>query len=385
MRLSIRTRLVLPAVAAALGAVVLSAPPASAAPEPTWLCRPGAADNPCEIPLDTTYQSTSGPGTVVTPPREPESERPVDCFYVYPTVTNAVTPNAPRQAAPVIVSIAKYQAAPFSQHCRMFAPVYRQVSLPGIALAPVTSKPAFDDVLAAWKQYLAQDNAGRGFVLIGHSQGTLMLRRLIRDHIDTDPQLRDRLVGAVLMGGNVTVKKGDTIGGDFQHVPLCTAQGQHGCVVAYSTFARPPGLVSFFGRTDPDLASLAFGFTGGRGFEIACTDPAVLSGDSGEFGITVPSEPFAPGPITFGIALSMGFKLPTAETTWVSPPDRYRGGCRTEARASIFRFDPVGPDSKRPPEFPPTWGTHLFDMNLGLEKLTSIVGQQTTAWLADHA
>src|SRR5690606_10607875 len=118
----------------------------------------------------------------------------------------------------------------------------------------------------------------------------------------------------------------------FQNVPLCTQRGQHGCVTAYSTFSRRPGVVSFFGRSELDLASLAFGFRGGPRYQIACTDPGVLSGNRDEFGITVPSVRFAAGPITFGIALSTGFKLPFADTTWVSPPDRYRGECRTEAR-----------------------------------------------------
>ncbi len=31
------------------------------------------------------------------------------------------------------------------------------------------------DVKAAWNDYLARDNKGRGVVLIGHSQGSLIL------------------------------------------------------------------------------------------------------------------------------------------------------------------------------------------------------------------
>ena len=45
----------------------------------------------------------------------------------------------------------------------------------------------YDDVRDAWNYYLAHDNQGRGFVLIGHSQGSYILTRLIREEIDGKP------------------------------------------------------------------------------------------------------------------------------------------------------------------------------------------------------
>ena len=128
---------------------------------------------------------------------------PVDCFYVYPTVSNQLTPTATATAEPENVSIAKYQAARFSTQCRMFAPLYRQTTFVGIvARMLLPSETSYQDVKAAWREYLAKDNRGRGFVLVGHSQGTLMLRRLIREEIDGNRALRKRFVGGVLMGGN---------------------------------------------------------------------------------------------------------------------------------------------------------------------------------------
>ena len=35
---------------------------------------------------------------------------------------------------------------------------------------------AYRDVAAAWRNYIATKNEGRPFVLIGHSQGSLMLQ-----------------------------------------------------------------------------------------------------------------------------------------------------------------------------------------------------------------
>jgi len=361
--------------------------PAQAAPVSStdWLCHPGLDDDPCEIGLDTTYQAADGTAVVEAPDRLPQDERPVDCFYVYPTVSNQLTPNATATAAPEVVSIAKYQASRYSSICRVYAPLYRQASVPGLVLGPLgTAKVAYRDVLAAWNDYLANDNDGRGVVLIGHSQGTMLLRKLIQEEIDDNPEVRDRLVGAMLLGGNVTVKKGSTLGGDFQNIPACTEQGQIGCVVAYSSYVTDPLPLSFFGVAALDMGSLAFGVPATRGGQVLCTDPGVLSGDSNDFGITIPSEPFAPGVIQSSISLSVYGQVPTADTTWVSPADRYQGSCRTINGVTVFKFAPVDSMSRQPLEVPPLWGTHIFDANLGLEKLVSIVQQQTATYLATH-
>lgn len=353
----------------------------------TWLCRPGLADDPCEIPLDTTVRSAEGE-RVVTPARPPQDRRPVDCFYVYPTVSNQLTPNADKSRAPEVVSIATYQAAPFSTQCRMFAPVYRQATIASIQTRAVTDQKevrelAFSDVQAAWRQYLAQDNGGRGVVLLGHSQGTGMLRALIRAEIDGRPVQR-RLVGAVLLGGDVVVAKGRTTGGDFRSVPTCTRPGEAGCVVAFSTFAQDPPDDTRFGTAVADDDD-PFGFPSGPGFEVACTDPGRLSGSTGPVGVTVPTEPYAPGPIAAGIVVTNGGPPPTADTTWVQPADRFAGSCRTVNGANVLRYDAL-PGSRTPRDFPDdTWGTHLVDVNYGLERQVAIVAAQARTYLRTAA
>ena len=386
MRAHRLVRPVLLAVAVVLAGTLLAPAGAATTTATPWLCRPGLANDPCEIPLDTTYLRADGTSTVSTPARQPAGKRPVDCFYVYPTVSNQLTPTATATAEPENVSIAKYQAARFSTQCRVFAPLYRQTTFVGIVTRTLLpSEMSYQDVRAAWKEYLAKDNRGRGFVLVGHSQGTLMLRRLIRDEIDKNPAVRKRFVGGVLMGGNVKVAKGRTTGGDFTNVPTCTRKGQAGCVVAYSTYSTDPLPISFFGNADVDLASRSFGLPPAPGQQVACTDPGPLSGIASPVGVTVPSEQFAPGPINLGILYSTMLSVPTAATTWVSPADRFRGACRTINGVTIYRYDPVGAGSRRPLEFPPTWGTHLFDVNLGLERLVKVVELQSAAWRRANA
>lgn len=364
------------AVAAVLAA--LAAAPASARAEVAWLCHPTLAENPCELPLDTTVREPDGSETVVTPKR---SRRRVDCFYVYPTVSNQLRPLATKARDPEIVSIAKYQAARYSSTCRVFAPIYRQRTVPalltGELLGDGDPEIPFGDVEEAFRAFLAETR-GRGFVLIAHSQGTFVLRALIGKLIDGKSRLRKRFAGAVLMGGNVAVRAGKARGGDFEEIPLCNRRGQFGCVVAYSTYAEDPPTNSVFGRVPAD--SDRFGLPGGEGLEAACTDPAKLSGIRGPVGVTVPSEPFAPGLIGVSTIQTYGGLPPTAKTTFLTTPDRFVGACRRINGAHVYRYDPL-PGSRRPNPSPfPTWGTHLIDMNLGYERLVEIVRRQVRGW-----
>ena len=65
-------------------------------------------------------------------------------------------------------------------------------------------------------------------MLIGHSQGSFVLRQLIAKQVDRKPAVRKRLISAILMGGNVLVKDGSDIGGDFKHIPACRSRPSSG-------------------------------------------------------------------------------------------------------------------------------------------------------------
>jgi hypothetical protein len=75
--------------------------------------------------------------------------------------------------SPEIQAVTRAQVGRLSSRCRVFAPIYRQVTAYGLthpSLAPA-GEPDFPmlDVQAAWNYYLENDNEGRGVVLIGHS------------------------------------------------------------------------------------------------------------------------------------------------------------------------------------------------------------------------
>jgi hypothetical protein len=244
------------AVAAALMMGALAPSGADAATK--WLCKPGAKPNPCKGSLATTVISSDGSSTVETPKNAKKPK--YDCFYVYPTVSEQPTPNANKEIDPQQTAIAQYQAARYSEHCKVYAPVYRQATLAGISdpdnTDPAIFEKAYGDVLKAWKNYLKKYNKGRGFILIGHSQGTGMLSQLLASEIEKKKSQHKRLISALLLGGNVTVEKNGVDGGSFQKTPLCEAKKQTRCVIAFSTFNETPPPDALFGRTDGPFAAV---------------------------------------------------------------------------------------------------------------------------------
>ena len=210
----------------AVGAAAQPAPPATAAPrsndytqEANWLCRPGRASDACAIDLTTAVVAADG--AVAREAWAPKPAAPIDCFYVYPTISTDPGTYSDMTADPAERNVVAHQFARFASVCRPFAPLYRQVTLAGLqqvmtkGLDGLSDSFAYDDVRDAWRDYLRRDNRGRGVVLIGHSQGTFILTRLLRDEIEGAP-VQKQLVSAILMGGTVTVPRGTRTGGTVQ-------------------------------------------------------------------------------------------------------------------------------------------------------------------------
>ena len=343
-------------------------PAASAAPAASttlWLCRPGLPANPCEGGLDATLQDGKSTVEAFTPAREPK----IDCFYVYPTVSKAIALNAPMAVDADLVATVRAQAARFSSECRVFAPVYRQITSSAIFQGRYEDANARGiaerDVQAAWKDYLANDNDGRGVVLIGHSQGARTLTALLAKNIEKDAGARDRLVSALLIGGDVTVAAGKDVGGSFTDVPACRTPGQAGCVVAYSSFLAPPPADSFFGRTKE------------VGREVVCVDPTKIAGGDGSLHPYLPSDKLSPK------ALS-ATAVPGLTTGFAAYPGQLKAECRKEGGASFLQIAAV-PGSKLPVAdgpLGPRWGLHNGDVNLALGDLVDVVRKQAATYAA---
>jgi hypothetical protein len=355
-----------------------STAPSSPVPSNTvWLCRPGLADNPCESDLTTTVVSADGTST--TEAAAPAKDPPIDCFYVYPTISGQTTQNANLQIDPEEKAIAISQAARFSQVCKVYAPMYRQLTLAAITTTgqdtPAARDIAYSDVLSAWQDYVAHYNNGRGVVFIGHSQGTMMLTRLIASEIDPNPSVLQHLVSALMIGGNVTVAPGQDVGGDFQNIPPCRSADQTGCVVAYSSFLEPPPPDSMFGRVGlgPRAAEQA-----GKNLQVLCVNPASLSGGTGSLKPYLPTTPF---PGTIGSFLG---PPPSASTPWVAYPGLYTAHCESSGGADWLQVDITNVAGDQRPvvtqSIGPTWGLHLYDVGIALGNLVDLVRQQAAAF-----
>ena len=354
------------ALATAIGAGEASA-------KTKWLCEPGVKPNPCKGSLETTVYSSNGESTVVRPPN---ARRPgYDCFYVYPTVSEQPTPNANKDIDPQQIAIANYQAARYSQECRVYAPVYRQATLAAIGdpdnVDTGVFEKAYGDVLAAWKSYLRKHNRGRGVVLIGHSQGTGMLSRLLGEEIEENPSQRRRLIMAILLGGNVTVEKGSAVGGSFDRTPLCRNANHLGCVIAFSAFDEPPPEDALFGRTDGPFAAVPDG-ADPRDYKVACVNPAAIAGGPSRAETIVRTEPF-PGTLGIGIQILYGGPAPTAPTPYLTPQDHYDANCVQGGGARWLQITPRGAARDLNPSPLTSWGLHLIDANIALGDLVEVV------------
>ncbi|MSO41198.1 MAG: DUF3089 domain-containing protein [Solirubrobacterales bacterium] len=371
-----RLGIALTAIAAGLATVAIAGAGAAEA-KTVWLCKPGATPNPCKESLETTVTSSAGDSHVTDPQN---AKRPrIDCFYVYPTVSEQPGPNADKTVDPQQTSIAEYQASRYSRRCRVFAPMYRQLTLSSIGgEAPEeAARIAYSDILEAWKTYMKKFNHGRGVVLIGHSQGTFMLRRLIHNEIDPSPKARAHLVSAILLGGNVTVRKGKKIGGDFQHIPACVSARQTGCVIAFSTFGDTPPADALFGRHGTPVTG---DLPSGPNYRVLCTNPAALgSDDSAPLKTLLRTEPF-PGTLGIALLIMFGGPPPTAATPWLQPQDHYTGRCVRHNGVNALMIDEVEMARHLAPSPDATWGLHFSDANIALGNLTDLVKTQAAAY-----
>lgn len=343
--------------------------------ESTWLCLPGRAD-PCGAPLATTALNANGYGS--TGQVLPAKDVKADCFYVYPTVSRDPGLNSDLVAGLEENATAAVQLARFGTVCRTFAPLYRQMTLASLPRAfageDVTANfaAAYGDVLAAWREFLANRNMGRPFVLIGHSQGSVHLLKLLAEEIEAKPVAK-RMLSAILLGWTVEVPEGKVVGGSLKSTPLCTRVGQTRCVVTYMTFRA----------SAPPPANAAFGRAQRPGMTAGCTNPAALAGGKAK----LDSYWFALSPVQPGAQPVTWSGQGNPPTPFLRTEGLVTAECRHSGQAGYLAVaESADPKDSRTDRIPgdvymagrlnPGWGLHLIDMNVAQGDLIRLVEAQ---------
>lgn len=367
--------------AATEDATMATTSPADYSQSANWLCRPDA-NEACAVNLDTTIVKADG--TLEKETFQAATDPAIDCFYVYPTVSLDETPNSDLVPGKEERDVVRAQFARFASQCRLFAPMYRQVTLTALRASlagmPLMADRAlgYKDVQAAFRYYLEHDNQGRGFVLVGHSQGSSVLTQLLKDELDKDPG-ESRFMGAMLLGTNVLVPKGQVVGGTFQHLPLCTSAEQLGCIIVYASFrkdAPPPDNSLFAVSMEADKVA-------------ACTNPAALGGGAAELHSYLSTA----GPGASGAPMGEWVEGKTIDTPFVSVPGMISAECTAGKSGSYLAItvqgDPADPrtddivgDVVTGGQVQANWGLHLIDAHLTMGNLLDVVKSKTQAYKA---
>jgi hypothetical protein len=370
-------------IIAAAAALLLAAPafadqpnePLDYTKDSLWICLPGRADA-CGGPLATTALNANGYGSIgqVLPGKDAK----VDCFYVYPTISRDRGLNSDLVPGLEENATAAVQLARFGSVCRTYAPLYRQVTLAALPRAfagedlSANFATAYGDVLAAWRDFLARRNQGRPFVLIGHSQGSIHLLKLLAEEIEGKPEAK-RMLSAILLGWPVEVPEGRLVGGSLKSTPLCSKVGETGCVITYMTFraSAPPPAGAFLGR------AAKAGMTAG------CTNPGALGGGKAK----LDSYWFVLSPAQSGAEPVVWSSQGNPPTPFLRTEGLVTAECRHSGQAGWLAVtesaDPADTRTDRIPgdvytmgKLNAGWGLHLVDMDVAQGDLVRLVEAQ---------
>lgn len=206
-----------------------------------WAAHPDKAD-----PADLSPSSIEAPNL--------QKDAPVDVIFLYPTTyTGGLRHGRHQRYWNASVSDEKtnkktdegtiqYQASIFNGAGRVFSPRYRQAHLHSFFTKKDTASArqalalAYSDNKAAFEYYLKHWNNGRPFILVGHSQGALHTKTLIKEMVEGKP-LESQLIAAYIVGWPVYEN-------EYKTLKPCQTPDQTDCYCSWRTWERHAGLRS---------------------------------------------------------------------------------------------------------------------------------------------
>lgn len=197
------------------------------ADEAMWYARPGMkGTNPVQWLPDNI---------------QPDSV-PVDAavFFVHPTsYLKKAHWNAPlddKDANRIGTMVVRANASVFNRSADVWVPRYRQATFGAFVTSAPEARQAHDlayaDVAQAFDAFIAAQPADRPIVLAGHSQGSFIVKRLLKEKVAGTP-LAKRVAAAYVIGWIVDIDRDLPAMG----LPACAAPDQAGCVISYLSFA----------------------------------------------------------------------------------------------------------------------------------------------------
>lgn len=177
----------------------------------------------------------------------PESpDKPVDVFYVYPTAYSREASSDPNVCAVDNAGMMKSaqeayarQAMAFSPSANIYAPYYRQIDATfqlgqtaAQQKANIGREPTVD-VQAAFEYYLKNYNQGRPFILVSHSQGAAVAKRLLSGYLKDNPDVYKRMIAAYVVGQSITPE----YLAQNPHLKFATGAADTGVIISWNTEA----------------------------------------------------------------------------------------------------------------------------------------------------
>lgn len=198
-------------------------------------------------------------------------------------------------------------------------------------------------------------------MLIGHSQGAIILRSFLRKEIVGKP-VQKQLVAAYLAGNP------DLGMGDLQSLPLCDRPDRFGCVVAWSSYSPGYAGPRFFGHAS-------------NGAPI-CVNPARPGSAS------APLDSFLEKPAYRPTSGDRPGPTPGSEPAFMAWKGRIEARCVVDERGAILRVGPtpgageleVSETLRAIAEPHPNYGLHMADIELMQGSIIALIRQQTAAY-----
>lgn len=178
----------------------------------------------------------------------------VDVFYVYPSEYSEAGSGSGSRTAPIddpnmiagAIHAFQLQASAFAGIGNIYAPYYRQLDAQYVlglsTIADIYDAEAgtpLHDVTAAFDHYIRNDNDGRPYVLVSHSQGSTVVALLLQTYMAANPDVYARMIAAYSPGWSFTPE----YFADNQHLKFAESAEDTGVIISYNTMAA-----SFTGR-----------------------------------------------------------------------------------------------------------------------------------------